>query len=216
MERYVRRFSASERLAHWIYFGAFSVLLVTGLFNYAPALQAFAVGRAGEASRVLHRIGAVLLMVAPVVYLLGNPQDFFSGLRDIFSWSDDDRKWLGQAWAFYTRGEERELPPQGRYNAGQKLNAIVQIVAFVLFVATGLIMWFGRGSVSPSLFALSVILHDLAVIAAVCLVMLHIYLVTIHPLTRESITAMFEGIVTREYAQEHHAKWLAEVEGETT
>ena len=215
MERYVRRFSASERLAHWIYFFAFSVLLVTGLFNYVPALQAFAVGRAGEASRVLHRIGAVLLMVTPFIYLIGNPQDFFSGAKEILSWSEDDRNWMRHAWAFYAHGEERELPPQGRYNAGQKLNALVQIVAFAIFVVTGLIMWLGKASVSPGLFTFSVLLHDLAVIAAVCLVILHVYLVTIHPLTRESITAMFEGIVTREYAQEHHAKWLAEIEGKT-
>ncbi|NOZ06314.1 MAG: hypothetical protein GXP41_08200 [Chloroflexi bacterium] len=214
-DRYVVRFSSSERLAHWLQFVAFSALLVTGLFIYMPALQAFTVGRAGEASRVLHRISAVVFMIAPLIYLVGNPSAFFSSLRDAFSWSADDRAWLSKAVAYYTNGEVSDMPPQGKYNGGQKLNAVVQIVAFVLFVVTGLIMWFGKGSVSPGLFAFSVILHDLAVIAAVSLVMLHVYLVTIHPLTRESITAMFEGIVTREYAQEHHAKWLADVEGES-
>jgi len=213
--RYVVRFSASERLAHWIQFVAFSVLLVTGLFIYAPALQAFTVGRSGEASRVLHRIFAVVFMIAPLIYLFGNPSAFFSNLREVFSWNADDRTWLTKAWAYYTYGEASDLPAQGKFNAGQKLNVVVQIVAFVVFVVTGLIMWFGKGAVAPGIFAFAVILHDLAVIAAVCLVILHVYLATIHPLTRESITGMFEGIVTRDYAQEHHAKWLAEVEGKT-
>lgn len=214
-DRYVVRFSASERLAHWLQFVAFSVLLVTGLFIYVPALQAFAMGRAGEASRVLHRLSAVVFMVSPLIYLLGNPSAFFSSLRDAFSWSADDRAWLAKAVAYYTHGEVADMPPQGKYNGGQKLNAMVQIVTFVVFVVTGLIMWLGTEAVSPGMFAFAILLHDLAVIAAVCLVLLHVYLVTIHPLTRKSITAMFEGIVTREYAKEHHAKWLAEVEGKT-
>ncbi len=214
-DRYVVRFSASERLAHWLQFLAFSVLLVTGLFIYAPALQAFAVGRAGEASRVLHRISAIVFMISPLIYLVGNPSAFFSSLREAFSWSANDRTWLSKAISYYTNGEVSDMPAQGKYNGGQKLNAVVQIVAFLVFVITGLIMWFGKGSVSPGLFAFSVLLHDLAVIGAVCLVMLHVYLVAIHPLTRESITAMFEGIVSRDYAQEHHAKWLAEIEGKS-
>jgi formate dehydrogenase subunit gamma len=102
------------------------------------------------------------------------------------------------------------MPPQGKYNAGQKFNALTQIVTFALFVVTGLVMWFGKGTVPPTVFMWAVILHDLSVIATVLLFMLHLYLVAVHPLMRESITAMFEGTVTEEFAKEHHGKWLAE------
>jgi len=111
-------------------------------------------------------------------------------------------------WSYYSRGQAGTMPPQGKYNAGQKFNALTQIVTFALFVVTGLTMWFGKGTVPPTIFMWSVLIHDLSVIATVLLFMLHLYLVAVHPLMRESITAMFEGTVTEEFAKEHHGKWL--------
>ena len=55
------------------------------------------------------------------------------------------------------------------------------------------------------------VIHDLSVTAALGFFALHLYLVAIHPFTREAITSMFEGVVTREYAKEHHTKWYEQV-----
>ncbi len=210
-ERYIKRFSASERIAHWIHFLAFTVLLGTGGFLYMPALRPFTIGAAGEAARLSHRVAAVVFILAPLLYLIGDSKGFWGSIRDAFTWSSDDFRWLRQVWQYYTRGAEIDIPPQGKYNAGQKLNALVQIIIFVLFTVTGLVMWFGHGVVSPALFLWAVVIHDLSVTAALVFFLLHIYLVAIHPFTRESITAMFEGVVTREYAKEHHAKWYEQV-----
>jgi len=210
--RYIKRFSASERIAHWLQFLAFTVLLGTGGFLYMPALQAFAIGPAGEAARVAHRVAAVVFMLCPLVYLIGDSKGFFGSLRDTFTWGADDFKWLKLAWRFYTQGTDADgIPPQGKYNAGQKLNALVQITIFILFTVTGLIMWFGHGTIPAGLFLWSVVIHDLSVTAALGFFALHLYLVAIHPFTREAITSMFEGVVTREYAKEHHTKWYEQV-----
>jgi formate dehydrogenase subunit gamma len=211
--RYVTRFSASERIAHWLHFLAFTVLLGTGGFLYMPALQPFTIGAAGEAARLSHRLAAVVFILCPLIYLLGDPKGFVGSLREAFSWGADDIRWLRLAWQYYTKGAEVDVPPQGKYSAGQKLNALTQVIVFILFTITGLIMWFGPGLgwVSSTVFLWSVIIHDLSVTAAVVFFLLHLYLVAIHPFTRESITAMFEGVVTREYAEEHHAKWYEEV-----
>ena len=214
--RYIVRFTASERLAHWVQFGAFVTLLITGLPNYSRALRPYAEGDSGQTNRVWHRFAAIVYIASPFIYLFGNPRAFFYSLREAFTWTRDDWVWLRRAWAYYTRGAAvTDMPPQGKYNAGQKLNALLQIGAYNTFVATGLIMWFKKKLGSRATFAWSVIIHDLAAIANVCMIMLHVYLVVVHPLTRESVLSMIEGVVTREYAQEHHAKWLAEVE-ETT
>ena len=206
----VVRFAAAERFAHWLHFVAFTVLLGTGLFIYVPAFQPFTVGAAGEASRLAHRAAAVVFMIAPLIYLVFSPREFFYSLKEAFTWGRDDLCWLKSAWAYYSHGKTSAMCPQGKYNAGQKFNALTQIVTFALFVVTGLTMWFGKGTVPPNVFMWAVILHDLSVIATVVLFMLHLYLVTVHPLMRESITAMFEGTVTEEFAKEHHGKWLAE------
>ena len=132
--RYVRRFSASERLAHWLHFLAFTVLLGTGGFLYMPALQPFTVGAAGEAARLAHRVAAVVFIVTPLLYLMGDSRGFLGSLRESFSWGADDLRWLRLAWRYYTQGANAEgVPPQGKYNAGQKLNALTQIIAFILF-----------------------------------------------------------------------------------
>jgi formate dehydrogenase subunit gamma len=206
----VVRFTAAERLAHWVHFVAFTVLLGTGMFIFVPWFQPFTLGAAGEASRLAHRAAAVAFMFAPLLYLVFSPREFFYSLRESFTWGKDDWGWLQNAWNYYSRGRAGTMQPQGKYNAGQKLNALTQIITFVLFTLTGLAMWFGKGSIPPTAFQLAVIVHDLSVIATVLLFMLHLYLVAVHPLHRESITAMFEGTVTEEYAREHHGKWLAE------
>ncbi len=206
----VVRFTGAERFAHWVHFVAFTVLLGTGLFIYVPWFQSFAIGAAGEASRLAHRAAAVVFIIAPLFYLIFSPREFFYSLKESFSWGPDDWGWLQNAWSYYAHGKAGTMPPQGKYNAGQKFNALTQIIAFWLFVITGFVMWFGKGAVPRDVFVWSVILHDLSVIATVLLFMLHLYLVAVHPLMRESITAMFEGTVTEEFAKEHHAKWLAE------
>lgn len=206
----VVRFTAAERAAHWIHFVAFTVLLVTGMLIYMPWLHTFVGGAAGEASRLTHRAAAVLFIAAPLVYLIFSPREFFYSLKESFTWGADDLGWLKNAWGYYTRGKLGTMPPQGKYNSGQKLNALTQIISFGLFLITGLVMWFGKGSVPPNIFLASVILHDLSVIATVLLFILHLYLVALHPMMRESITAMFEGTVTRAFAEEHHGKWLSE------
>ena len=211
--RYVVRFSPSERLAHWIQFLAFVALLVTGLPNFSRSMRSYAVGRSGQTNRIWHRVAALVYIGSPLIYLFGNPRAFFSSLREAFVWTRDDWVWLARAWDYYTHGNVSDLPPQGKYNAGQKLNVLLQIVAYTFFVTTGLLMWFKEKVTSPVAFTWSVIIHDLATIANSCMVMLHVYLVTIHPLTRESILSMVEGVVTREYAAKHHAKWIAEIEG---
>jgi len=206
----VLRFTGAERFAHWVHFVAFTVLLGTGLFIYVPWFQPFTIGAAGEASRLAHRIAAVVFIIAPLIYFVFSPREFWYSIKESFSWGKDDWGWLQNAWSYYTRGKAGTMPPQGKYNAGQKFNALTQIIAFWLFILTGLIMWFGKGAVPREVFMGSVILHDLSVLATVLLFMLHLYLVAVHPLMRESITAMFEGTVTEEFAKEHHGKWLAE------
>ncbi|MBI5029199.1 MAG: cytochrome b/b6 domain-containing protein [Chloroflexi bacterium] len=206
----VLRFTGAERTAHWVHFVAFTVLLGTGLFIYVPWFKPFTIGEAGEAARLAHRAAAVAFMIAPIIYLVFSPREFFYSLKESFTWGKDDWSWLQNAWHYYSRGHNGNMTPQGKYNAGQKFNALTQIVTFVLFVITGFVMWFGKGSVSPDVFMWSVLVHDLSVIATVLLFMLHLYLVAVHPLMRESITAMFEGTVTEEFAKEHHGKWLVE------
>lgn len=202
----IPRFSAFQRAFHWTYAGAFLVLLGTGLTFFVPALAPWN----GPATRLVHRIAALVLIAAGLSYPLFARKEFLTDLHQMFHWPPADRRWMVAGPAFYTTARGH-LPPQGRYNAGQKLNLWIQMGAFVLFTVTGLVMWFGRGAVSPELFRWMVIGHDVGLIAAGGMFVLHFYLSVLHPYTRRSLEAMKTGSVSLAYAAEEHPLWLEEM-----
>jgi formate dehydrogenase subunit gamma len=81
------------------------------------------------------------------------------------------------------------------------------ILAWILFVISGVIMWFGKGVVSADLFRWMVLVHDLTMIAAVCMFLVHLYLAVAHPLMWAALVSMRFGFTSAAYAAEHHAKW---------
>ena len=85
--------------------------------------------------------------------------------------------------------------------------AMVMILTWILFVISGLIMWFGKGIVSADLFRWMVMVHDLTMIAAVCMFLVHLYLAVAHPLMWAALVSMRFGVTSATYAAEHHAKW---------
>ncbi len=171
-------------------------------------------GAAGEATRLIHRLAAVLFMAAPVLYLILDKKGFMDSLRNILSWESQDWLWFRTALSFrgaYWTGNRDGIPPQGRYNTGQKLHGLVQFVAFWIFVVTGLLMWFGIMAIPPWLFRLSLILHDIAMLVSVGYFMIHLYLTLFHPMTRIHINAMVDGTLPEEEIQIHYSKWYEEL-----
>ena len=96
--------------------------------------------------------------------------------------------------------------PQGRFNAGQKINAILTAAFAVLFGVSGLLLWFGEENTRYR-FASTVILHDGLMYVSLVLVAGHLYLTLIHPATRHSLRGMTVGNVRGDWAARHHAKW---------
>lgn len=208
----ILRFSAGERIFHWVYFVAFVVLAVTGAFLYVPWL-AFTVGEAGETSRLLHRLFAIGFLASPLLPLVISPRRYLRNLGEAFSWRGEDVRGL---WFILTRyywtGNKRGLPPQGKFTAGQKLHVVLQVVASAVIGVTGLILWFGPGYLSAVWLGWSVLLHGLLAVVVICFVLVHLYMVVVHPLTNEAIAAMTLGTVSEDYAQTHHPKWYAALE----
>ena len=208
----ILRFSAGERIFHWVYFVSFVALALTGAFLYVPWL-AFTAGEAGETSRFLHRLFAVGFLISPLLPLAISPRRYVGNLAEAFSWRGEDVRAL---WIILTRyywtGSQDGLPPQGRFTAGQKLHVVVQFLSSGVIAVTGLILWFGSGYLPVGGLRWSVMLHGLSAVGALCFVLIHLYMVIIHPLTNEAIAAMTLGTVSAEYARTHHPKWHAALE----
>jgi formate dehydrogenase subunit gamma len=192
--RYVRRFSRTERALHWVNALGFFYLLATGLILYLPSLSVL-VGRR-QLIQVMHFWGGVAwVSLLAIVVVLGDRRGILRLARELDAFDGDDGTWL--------RGGSAK---QGRFNAGQKINATLTAAFTVLFLVSGLLLWFGEQNTRYR-FASTVILHDGLMFVALFLLVGHLYLALIHPTTRHALRGITVGTVSEDWAARHHAKW---------
>ena len=206
--RIVERFKKRTIWFHWIHTAAFLVLLVTGAILFLPGLGAPA---AGGLTRSLHRIAAVVFIAAPLVYFIINPKMSWRFIKETFTWGKDDITWLRAAPDYYFGGDESKMIPQGHVNTGQKMWEFITLTTGILFVVSGLLMWFLKDTLSPGFFQWMVVVHDIAFVAAFLMLLVHIYLGVIHPRMTESLRSMWDGRISKKYARSHYSKWYDEI-----
>jgi formate dehydrogenase subunit gamma len=197
--RYVRRFSRTERLLHWANALGFLVLLGSGLVLYLPSL-ALLVGRRPLVKDVHFWSGIGWVTILALIVLAGDRRGILRTARELDRFDRDDTLWLlGR----------KPTPPQGRFNAGQKLNAALTAAFTLLFFVSGMLLWLGERD-TRFRFASTVLLHDGLMYAALVLLVGHLYLAVIHPATRHALRGMTLGTVSQDWARRHHAKWKPE------
>jgi formate dehydrogenase subunit gamma len=206
--RVVERFRRRTVWFHWIHTAAFLVLLVTGALLFFPGLGGPA---AGGISRSIHRIAVIVFVGAPLVYFLISPRMSLHFIKETFTWTKYDFKWICLAPDYYFGGDEEKMLPQGHVNTGQKLWQFIVLATGVIFLVSGLLMWFFKTSLSPGVFQWSVIAHDVAFILALLMLLVHIYLGVIHPRMTESLRSMWDGKISNRYARSHYGKWYDEI-----
>src|SRR4051794_40051610 len=197
--RLVRRFGRTERAFHWVHATAFFILLGSGLVLYVPRLsEAVARRQTVKAIHIYTAIAWAVILVALVVF--GDRKALRRTARELDLYDRDDRQWL--------RGRRR---PQGRFNAGQKLNAALTGAFAVLFAVSGTLLWLGERD-TRFRFASTILLHDWLTFFSLVLLVGHLYLAVIYPATRHSLRGITTGSVRRDWARRHHEKWVREQE----
>lgn len=132
---FVVRFDRTERILHWVSATAVLVAVTTGAILYVEPL-AVAVGR----RQLVKDLHVVAGFAAVVPFLVAMAGPWRAGLqRDVERvslWHDDDVRFL--------RRRTRPGSETGKFNGGQKLNAVLMSSALVVLLMTGSIMkWFG-------------------------------------------------------------------------
>jgi formate dehydrogenase subunit gamma len=191
----IKRFSRTERAVHWIHATAFFALLATGLVLYVPRLSE-ALGRRPlfKDLHVYIAVAWIVLIVAVVAF--GDRSGLRRTARELDLFDEDDRRWLRNRHA-----------PQGRFNAGQKLNAAITAALAVVFAVSGGLLWLGERDTTFR-FASTILVHDGLMYVSLALVLGHLYLALIYPATRHSLRGITTGSVDVEWARRHHAKWV--------
>jgi formate dehydrogenase subunit gamma len=205
--RWIPKYTFVERLLHWVHTATFIPLALTGFVLFAPWLQSVAQSEAGMHIRLMHRIFAVFFGLVPIIYTILQPRRMLINLREFLSFSKYDILWIKGAIPYYILGRHEDMPPQPRFNTGERLTAVVMVLGTVIFGITGLSMWFLKGIMPTWLFQLMVLFHDLMFIITFAMFMIHFYLAVIHPMMWQSLVSMRYGVVSESYAREHHAMW---------
>jgi formate dehydrogenase subunit gamma len=195
--RYVHRFSWTERVLHWANALGFLVLLGSGLVLYLPSL-AVLVGRRPLVKDVHFWSGIGWVSALALIVLLGDRRGLLRTARELDAFDSDDGRWLLGKRA-----------PQGRFNAGQKINASLTAAFTVLFLVSGLLLWLGERD-TRFRFASTVVLHDGLMYVSLVMLVGHLYLALIYPATRHALRGMTIGSVDESWAARHHAKWKPE------
>lgn len=195
---YRERFTLTERVLHWVNAAGFFVLLATGLILYLPSLSE-QVGRRPLMQSLHFWSGIVWVVALILVVLAGNRRAVLETARQVDRFDSDDLRWLLM----------RKPAPQGRFNAGQKLNTVITAAFVILFLISGLLLWFGERDTMYR-FASTVVLHDALTYISVAILVGHLYLAVLHPTTRHALRGITVGTVTEEWAERHHPKWKAE------
>lgn len=210
----ILRFSQAERIAHWVHTASFFLLLLTGLIVMSQKFLFLSALFGGvQTARIIHKAaGLVFGFGTLAIFILGDAKSFGRWIKDITTWGKVDIDFLREFPKEFLGGHAN-LPEQGRFNSGEKVNSLFVLMGGGLLLISGLMMWFA--DVVP----LGIIrwvypLHNLLALLMAAVVIAHMYLGLLHPGSKEAINGMLRGTVTRAFARSHHAKWYREVTGE--
>jgi formate dehydrogenase subunit gamma len=200
----IERYTFRERICHWTTGFTYLYCMLTGLALYSPHLFwiAFALGGA-PTSRFWHPImGVVFSGCAIWMHEVWQ--------RDML-FTDNDRRWLKEV-KNYAENRDELLPPQDRFNAGQKEFYWVMFWSAIVLLISGGAMWFPE-YMPIWLRAPMTIVHECAALITIGAFIIHIYMGIFF--VPGGLRAMCFGYVTRGWAKAHHLLWYRSVTGDS-
>ncbi len=153
-------------------------------------------------------VGVIWSIVLIVNYLFGIKNYTIPFIKRNMVLDRDDFLWLINK-GLSILGMNVELPPQGEYNAGQKLFAMAAIGGIVAIIITGFIMTFHIGS--AELVKWAIVIHFIAVGGVLAGLFVHIFMAAVLWEEHPSLASMITGKVNELYAYHHHFKWWKEM-----
>lgn len=211
----VERFNFLSRFTHWGHTVTFLLCLFTGLILFLDGVDWLAAifGGYGGAGLV-HRISAVIMTLVIGVFVVGNFKVLIAWIKDLLRFGVNDIIFI-MKFPFEFLGFKVKIPPQTKFNGGEKGNSMLTPTCVILLILSGYIMWF------PAVFPAGLVrvaypIHDIAMVLSTFMVCMHGYLGSFHPGSGESFWGMWKGTVRSDWAQHHHATWYAETYGDKT
>ncbi len=202
--RMLLRYGSRTRMNHWFVAILFFCAGLTGLAIFHPLFYPFVyLFGGGVWTRILHPFFGVVMTLG------------FFGLF-VAMWRENtmgsgDRAWL-KAAPTLLRGDEGDMPPVGKNNAGQKLVFWTAAICLVVLLLTGVMFWqpwFADAFPVPFR-RVAVVLHAFSATVLILTIITHIYAAI---WVKGSIQAMTRGTVSEGWARFHHPLWWRQIKG---
>lgn len=209
-EDQILRYNFTERAVHWINAIAYVYCMATGLALFTPFMFWMgAVLGGGGTIRFWHPwVGLVYL---GTIFWMNS------------LWKGDmapipqDKQWEKNL-KYYVENQDDKMPPQGRFNAGQKMFWVGMFWCTVILLITGIVLWFPELiSKRPSLRGFHWLLpvfgfiHSATALITIGLFIIHVYMSVW--MTPGSMKAMMDGKVSTRWARTHHRLWYEKMTG---
>lgn len=196
----VVRFDRAERWLHWVSAILVLVLIATGSVMYIGALSGL-IGRRVLVETIHLWAGLALPLPFAVAFAGRWNRGVRRDARRLGRFLTDDWLWLRKR--FRRSGSLRI----GKFNGGQKVNAVLVTATLPVLFATGVLLeW--NGWLTDSWRTGATFVHDWGYVALSLLVLGHILKALADPV---SMRAMRRGTVPRRWALEEHPRWHDEL-----
>jgi len=204
-EEQVLRYDFSERAAHWINALAYSYCLFTGLALFTPYLFWLAYVFGGAPTIRFWHPWVGLVYTVTILWMQAKWKADMVAIPQDKEWNKSIR--------YYVENQDDKVPPQGRFNAGQKQFWWVMFWCTLILLITGTVMWFPEKMPRNLhfLLTLSVFIHSATALITIAAFIIHVYMSIW--MTPGSMKAMIEGHVSVRWARAHHRLWYDKITG---
>ncbi|SLM62377.1 MULTISPECIES: formate dehydrogenase cytochrome b556 subunit [Dickeya] len=197
----IQRYSAPERINHWIVAFCFVFAALSGLGFFFPSFNwLMSVLGTPQLARILHPfVGVVMFLAFMLMFLRYWKHNLIQ--RDDLEWAKNIHK--------IARNEE--VGDTGRYNFGQKCVFWLAITSLLLLLASGVVIWrpYFAPSFSIPVIRAALVVHSVSAVGLILTIMVHVYAAL---WVKGTITAMVEGWVSSAWAKKHHPRWYRELQ----
>ncbi|MFN4157015.1 MAG: formate dehydrogenase subunit gamma [Gemmobacter sp.] len=204
--RTITRFSGIDRFAHWLMAGSFVVLALTGMnlvLGRTLLLPLVGEGRFGT----LTAYGKIAHNYVGWAFMIGLLLSFLLWVGRNLPRAHD-MTWLAMGGGLLKKGVH---PPAGKFNAGQKLIFWAVTLGGIALSVTGYFLLFPGVAGTQADWQFYQLVHGIVSALLTAIIIAHIYIGSVG--MEGAFDAMGSGEVDLNWAKEHHALWVKEVQG---
>ncbi|MDD7442954.1 MAG: cytochrome b/b6 domain-containing protein [Sutterellaceae bacterium] len=206
----VLRYHPADKIFHTVNAITWFALLITGALVYFLDLSDETKG----GLMVWHLGLAVIFTLNIVAYLCMAPHRFAVTMKNLLEWDSNSIRWFLNLGGYPRRFFHIplgpvEVPPQGRYNGGQKMSYLMFFFAIFTLAITGWILWVAAPLVGKMAFKWMFYYHVWAgAIVSVLVVCAHIPLALLSWSHVTGLWRLGSGTISVEAAMHHTPIWF--------